>query len=102
MQQELKLEAFRMENVRKSVESTCFDRCVAAPQSGSAVVLNGLNPSSLFTTQNEAESKMKNDLTGDESLCLDRCAWKYMLTAKLILQTLSKAKNLKDPQQGGR
>jgi hypothetical protein len=107
MQQELKYEAYRMESVRKSVETTCFDRCIPQPDPVT-IVAKGLNPANLLGLANttEGEGMRRNDLTDNESLCIDRCSWKYMLTAKLILQSLAKAKHLKDPaaaaqQQGG-
>lgn len=102
MQQELKYEAFRMEAVRKSVENVCFDRCIPAPSSSLAVFAKAL-PDHIPGVQaepSEVEQRTKYDLTNQEALCVDRCSWKYMMTAKICLNMLSKSKNIKDPQGG--
>ena len=101
MQQELKYEAYRMESVRKSVETTCFDRCIAPPAHAAAVLAKAL-PTHIPVVQatpTDAQRRTRFDLSDEEALCVDRCAWKYMLTAKIVLQTLAKAKFTKDPQQ---
>ena len=98
MQPELKYEAYRMEAVRKSAESTCFDKCIPEPDLAT-IMVKGFTPS--IGGGSEVEKQRKYDLTENEALCIDRCSWKYMLTAKTILQTLAKTKNVKDPQQQG-
>ncbi len=101
MQQELKMEAYRMEAVRKSVETTCFERCFPAP--GLAKVLSGALPEvklggsgSKSAFEEEVARTSKYDLSDSEALCVDRCAWKYMQTAKICLRTLAKAQHVKE------
>ncbi len=102
MQQELKFEAFRIETLRKSVDTACFDRCVPAPANLSESLAFALPPRVplLQSAPSEHEARAAADLSASEAVCIDRCAWKYMLTSKIVLQTLSKARNVKEPAAG--
>lgn len=104
MQQEVKIEAYRMECVRKSVETACFDKCIPAPSNALAVLAKGMPHHVPFLQDGPDQDAVRtaHDLSSEEALCIDRCSWKYMLTAKIVLQTLNKAKHMKDPDAGKR
>jgi hypothetical protein len=101
MQQELKYEAYRMEAIRKAVETTCFDRCIPAPGNALEVLGKALPDKLPFIgTELTPEQQMQRyDLSESEAVCVDRCTWKYMMTAKICMATLNKSKNIKDPAQ---
>ena len=100
MQQELKFEAYRMETVRKTVERVCFERCIPAPSSAFAVLAKAA-PDHLPLLQSPPsfeQQRAAHDLSPEEALCVDRCSWKYMATAKIVLTSLSKSSSLKSPE----
>ena len=94
MQQDLKFEAYRMEAVRKTAESVCFERCVERP-AGVLATLRFALPTHVPLLQSAPDADAatrKSDLTDEQALCVDRCAWKFMQTSKIVTQSLTKAK----------
>jgi hypothetical protein len=80
MQTEQKVEAYRVEALRTSIDDVCFNTCVA----------NESWPTIL--KQMAAGTSQPVDLTNVEAVCVDRCAWKYLEINKLVHKAFYKAK----------
>ena len=71
MEEQQKLDAYRIEVVLTALQRKCFDLCVPPP------------PQFAWTPEEH--------LTDDEAKCIDKCNWKFLETHRIVTHQINRA-----------